>query len=164
MNKDLYNKKFKVPQEIINVISQNLSKLNGQFINGVERANNIVNQKVVTYQQLKLIIHELKTMDKVKDVAKYNLMGGDLMNRWGNTYLNNQRLQLDNNKRSTKINSEIGGIDGVRKNSYNKKHTKKDSYKIAPNMLKTSSDKTSVSDLTASLKLFEEIDKIKKLM
>ena len=164
MNKELYNKRFKVPQEILNFITQNLNNLNGKFVKGVERAKTLTQEKTVTYQQLKLIVHEIQNIDKERDSIKYGLMGGDLMSKWGLDFLNSQRILLKNNKQITKSNSEIGGVDGVRKNAFNKTHKKKDNYKIPTNIMKSNSEKSSVSSLTSSLKLFEEINKIKKLM
>jgi hypothetical protein len=57
----------------------------------------------------------------------------------------------------------MGGITGERKNSHLKKHTKKFSFKIPVNLIKSNSNKSSISPIT-SLGLFEEIERIKKLM
>jgi hypothetical protein len=55
------------------------------------------------------------------------------------------------------------GMRVERKNSHLKSHKKRFSFKIPTNLMKSNSHKTSVSPLT-SLKLFEEVDKIKKLI
>jgi hypothetical protein len=54
-------------------------------------------------------------------------------------------------------------MDNERKNSHLKKHKKRFGFKIPTNLIKSNSNKTSVSPIS-SLKLFEEVDKIKKLI
>ena len=51
----------------------------------------------------------------------------------------------------------------IRKNPFLSKHTKKTNYSIPRNMMKSNSDKTSVTPIS-SLGIFEEVDRIKKLL
>ena len=162
MNSELKDRKFKLPEEIVKKISQHISELNGTHVYGIDRAQKLVNDKMVSYGQLKSIIHDIKNIDKETELTKYNLFGGELMERWANTYLNNERQYVKNLKQMSKVANDVGSIEG-RKNPYIKKHTKKETNKIPVNPLKSNSDKSSISSLT-DLKLFEQITKIKKLM
>ena len=58
----------------------------------------------------------------------------------------------------------MSSMTGERKNAYLKKHTKSDlSFKIPTNLIKSNSYKTSISPLI-DMKLFEHIERIKKLL
>jgi len=163
MNKDLKNSFFDIPQNILDQINSSLQNLNGQHVDGVHRAKKLLNDKKVKYGQLKKIIHDISNMDKQKDLLKYNLCGGERMEKWSKQHLKGERDLISNRKDSKKQADEIGGITGERKNSHLKKHTKNFSFKIPINLIKSNSDKTSISPIT-SLKLFEEVERIKKLM
>ena len=163
MNKDLKDRVYKIPENILERISKTLMNLRGEYGEGKHRADKLMADRTVNYGQLKKIIHELKNIDKVKDRVRYNLYGGELMERWANTFLQGERDMVSNAKDSRKQADNIGGITGERSNSHLKKHKKKSSMLPPLNMMKSNSHKTSVSSLT-SMKLFEEIEKIKKLM
>ena len=160
MNKDLQGRDFVVPPYVIKYIDDYRSKNSGI---GEIRAENIIRSGSVTYGQLKKILHDLKYMDKQKDVITYNLCGGDEMERWGSTLLGNEREFIQDKKKSKEQADIIGGINGIVKNAHNTKHTKKTSTLPPLNLMKSNSDKTSVSTIS-SFKLFEEIKRIKKLM
>ena len=102
-------------------------------------------------------------MDKKKDLIKYNLCGGERMENWAKSHLKDERDLISNRKDSKKQADEIGGITGERKNTHLKKLTKRFSFKIPTNLIKSNSNKTSISPIT-SLGLFEQINRIKKLM
>jgi hypothetical protein len=163
MNKDLKNSFFDIPQNILDQINSSLQNLNGQHVDGVHRAKKLLNDKKVKYGQLKKIIHDISNMDKQKDLLKYNLCGGERMEKWSKQHLKGERDLISNRKDSKKQADEIGGITGERKNSHLKKHTKNFNFKIPTNLIKSNSHKTSISPIT-SLKLFEEVERIKKLM
>jgi hypothetical protein len=163
MNKDLKGRIFDIPQNILDKINHTIVGLNGKHVHGLNRAKKLLSDKKVKYGQLKRIIHDIQNIDKIKDKTKYDLCGGDLMDKWGKQFLDGERDLIGNRKDSKKRADEIGGIEGSRKNSHLKKHTKKFGFKIPVNLIKSNSDKSSISPIT-SLKLFEEIEKIKKLM
>ena len=163
MNKDLKNRIFNIPQNILDLINHTITGLNGNYFEGVKRAQKLLNDKTVTYGQLKKIIHDFKKIDKINDKIRYNLYGGDLMEKWSKQHLQNERDLISKNKDSRKQADNIAGINGERTNSHIKTHRKKDNYKIPTNILKSNSHKTSISPLI-SMKLFEEIEKIKKLV
>lgn len=158
MNNLLKDNVYKIPDNIITYISLVLSKINGKNVPGIERAKNLVKTKEVTYGQLKRIIHDLKYIDKLKDGLKYQLYGGDLMTNWSKNFLNGERMNVYNIKKSRKRSDEISGLDGIRKNNFNSTHDKNDLSNV-----NFKNDKSSISSLNNN-KLFEEINKIKKLI
>jgi hypothetical protein len=164
MNKELKDKNFNVPQDILDKINHTVVSLNGKNVRGIERAKKILSDKKVKYGQLKTIIHDFKNLDKVNEKLKYDLMGGDLMEKWANTHLQGERDLVSGRKDSRKRADNIGGITGERKNSHLKKHTKNTTFeKIPTNLIKSNSHKSSISPIT-SLGLFEQIERMKKLM
>ena len=124
MNKELKDRVFDVPQNILNKINHTLNGLNGDYFVGVDRARTILNDKKVTYGQLKKIIQDFKTIDKTNDRLRYDLYGGELMDNWAKQYLQGERDLISNRKDSKEQADEMGGITGERKNSHLKKHTK----------------------------------------
>lgn len=163
MNKELKDRIFDIPQNILDKINHTITGLNGEHAKGLDRAQKLLTDKKVKYGQLKSIIHDIKNIDRNNDRLKFDLMGGELMEKWANTHLNGERDLISNSKDSRKRADNIGGLTGERKNSHLKKHTKKDSYRIPTNLIKSNSHKTSISPIT-SLGLFEEVERIKKLM
>jgi hypothetical protein len=163
MNNDLKNRIFDIPQNILDQINSSLQNLNGQHVDGVHRAKKLLSDKKVKYGQLKKIIHDIKNMDKKNDIVKYNLCGGERMEKWSKPFLQGERDLVSNNKDSKKQADEIGGLTGERKNTHLKKHSKKFSFKIPTNLIKSNSHKSSISPIT-SLGLFEQIERMKKLM
>lgn len=133
-------------------------------MDGVQRAQKLLTDKTVNYGQLKRIIHDLQNIDRVGDKMKFDLAGGDLMDRWSKQHLQGERDMVSNRKDGRKQADEIGGITGERKNSHLKKHSKKPDWLPPTNLVKSNSHKSSISPIT-SLGLFEQqVDRIKKLM
>jgi hypothetical protein len=163
MNKELKGRIFDVPQDILDKINHTVVGLNGQNVRGIQRAKKLLIDKKVKYGQLKRIIHDIHNMDKIKDRTKYDLCGGDLMEKWASQYLQGERDLISKRKDSKMKTDDMIGMTGERKNSHLKSHKKRFSFKIPTNLIKSNSHKTSISPLT-SMKLFEEIDKIKKLI
>ena len=163
MNKELKERIFDIPQDIINKINYAYTNLNGEHVDSANRAKKSLVDKKVKYGQLKRIIHDIQNMDKINDRTKYELCGGELMEKWAKQFLQGERDLISNRKDSKKQADNIGGITGERKNSHIKKHTKKFNFNVPVNLIKSNSHKTSISPIT-SLGLFEEIQKIKKLI
>ena len=162
MNKELKDRVFDVPQNILNKINHTLNGLNGDYFVGVDRARTILNDKKVTYGQLKKIIQDFKTIDKTNDRLRYDLYGGELMDNWAKQYLQGERDLISDRKDSKMRSQNISGA-GVGKNSHLKSHSKKPDWLPPTNLVKSNSHKSSISPIT-SLKLFEQVDRIKKLM
>ena len=125
MNKELKIRVFDVPQNILDKINHTIVSLNGQHARGIDRAQKILNDKKVKYGQLKSIIHDLKTIDKVQDKLKYDLCGGELMEKWANQHLQGERDAVSNIKDARKRADDISAMTGERRNSHLKNHTKK---------------------------------------
>jgi hypothetical protein len=163
MNKDLKHRIFDIPQNILDKINHTVMGLNGIHVQGIQRAKRLIADKKVKYGQLKRIIHDLQNMDIGSERQKYDLAGGDLMKNWGIKFLDGERDLILNRKEGRKNADSMSAMTGERKNSFLKKHSKKPDFLPPLNMMKSNSHKTSVSSLGIG-KLFEEINKIKKLM
>jgi hypothetical protein len=163
MNKELKHRIFDIPQDILDKINHTVVGLNGEHVNGIQRAKKLLNDKKVKYGQLKRIIHDIQNMDKINNRVKYDLSGGELMERWAKQFLQGERDLISNRKDSRKRADDIGGLTGDRKNSHLKKHTKKFGFKIPLNLVKSNSDLNSISSIKLT-GLFEQVNRIKKLM
>lgn len=163
MNKELKSRVFDIPQHILNKINHTIVGLNGEHAQGLNRAKKLLSDKKVKYGQLKRIIHDFQNLDKIKDKLRYDLYGGQEMETWAKQYLKGERDLISNRKDSRQQADNIGAITGERKNSHLKKHKKKPSWLPPTNLIKSNSHKTSISPIT-SFKLFEQIERIKKLM
>lgn len=162
MNKDLKNRIFDIPQNILDKINHTIISLNGQHTDGLIRAKKLLNDKKVKYGQLKKIIHDIENIDKINQKIKYDLCGGDLMEKWSKQFLNGERDLIKNNKKSKMRSDNISGT-GAKENSFIKKHNKKPDWLPPTNLIKSNSHKTSITPLV-SLGLFEEMERIKKLI
>lgn len=149
MNSKLVNNSYKIPDEILEFITQTLNQLNGNYVYGVDRAKKLLTDKTVTYGQLKKIIHELS--HKIEpNSTQYNLCGGDLMKEWSRRFLDGER-SLVKNKKDSKINTdnETSNIRDVKRLNVD---TNSKSYN-SPIILKGDNQS-----------LFEEINKIKNII
>lgn len=163
MNKELKLRVFDVPQNILDKINHTVIGLNGEHFHGLNRAKKLLSDKKVKYGQLKRIIHDLQNIDKINDRVRYDLYGGDLMQKWAEQHLKGERDLVSNKKDGRKQADEIGGITGERKNSHLKSHTKKASWLPPTNLIKSNSHKNSISSVKLT-GLFEQVERIKKLM
>lgn len=163
MNKDLKDRVFDLPQNILDKINHTINGLKGQHFHGLNRAQKLLNDKQVKYGQLKRIIHDFQNVDKISDRIRYDLYGGELMERWAKQFLQGERDLISNQKDSRKRADDIGAITGERKNSHLKSHSKKASWLPPLNLVKSNSHKNSITSLKMG-KLFEEVERIKKLM
>ena len=161
MNKDLKNRVFKLPDNVFDYIHKVFTSLEDKTVDGTQRAKNLLRTKNLSYGQLKRIIHDLENGNL--SLLQYKLAGGDLMLQWGKDFLNGERQLIKNNKKSKQRADSISQINDIRKNPFLSKHTKKTNYSIPRNMMKSNSDKTSVTPIS-SLGIFEEVDRIKKLL
>jgi hypothetical protein len=163
VNKELSNNFYNVPPNIINKINVTLNSVGDSQVVGRERAQNLISTKKVSYGQLKRIIHDLKKIDKVGDNLRYNLYGGELMEKWANTFLNGERKLVKDKKTGTQRINNIAGMNGMRKNAFLKTGEKNKTSKVPTNLLKSNSEKTSVSSLS-TVGIFEEIKRIKEMI
>ena len=161
-NSELKNVSWDVPQNILTFLK------NQPDIPELDRNENIRETGKVNYGQLKRIMHDLKGIDKNRDLARYNFYGGDLMKQWGMMTLSNERNLINDREKATSIANDISGLQGERPNPSIKAHSKNTlSPKINPNdVTKPNSEKyTNASMFSAgSFKLTEQIKRMKKLM
>lgn len=154
MNSKLQPNVYTIPPKVLNVIRHTITGLNGENAKGKKRAEKLLSDGKVKYGQLKRIIHDLSTMDKVNEKVRYNLYGGAQMEDWASTFLNGERqLVRDKKDASASINNNTGL---QRKNAHLKTHTKKPQ---GINLgIKSNSEKSVASAL------FEEINRMKKII
>ena len=118
MNSKLYGKVFEVPQNVLEFLRKQPN------IEGLKRNDNILETGTVTYQQLKRILHDLKTMNRILEPQKFNYYGGDLMLSWGISKLQGERGLIHDREESERIANDIAGLTGERSNPSHKR-TKK---------------------------------------
>jgi hypothetical protein len=135
VNKDLYGKQYKIPNNTL----QHLKKYEAN-----ETINNLLSSGNVSYSLLKKMKHRMENGEK-------DDLGGDHMLGWVNHTLNSDRSGLDTSK---KTKSDAG-----MSNTYNKPHSKSDSKNL--NSLnrpsKNHHDFSSDIKITESLKRINEI-------
>lgn len=162
MNSELKDRIFDLPPEVLNFLKQQ------KDIPDLDRNENLRKTGKVTYGQLKRILHDLKKIDKNRDLVRYNFYGGDLMKNWGIMTLTNERNLIKDREKATSITNDISGLQGERPNPSIKAHSKNTlSPKINPNDLtKPNSEKFSNASMFSanSFKLTEQISRMKKLM
>lgn len=136
MNSKLYNKFYKVPDNILEYISSRLNEYSDIECKGKKKANFLLKEKKLTYQNLKKYKnffdyqtrkdYNLTTDDtSINDVSEkyeYELSGGDLMRKFVEQTLEDERKRLKNKKY---ISTELGGMY----NQFNKE-TPHDNLKI----------------------------------
>jgi hypothetical protein len=162
MNSELKDRVFDLPKNVLDFLKQQ------KDIPELDRNEHLLNTGQVTYGQLKRILHDLKKINKNTDIARYNFYGGDLMKNWGIMTLTNERNLIKDRESATRIANDLSGLSGERQNPSIKRHTKNTlSPKIGLNMVsKPNSEKYSNAAMFSakSTKLFEQINRIKKLM
>ena len=163
MNSQLKDNVYDVPEEVLNKINATLSTIQDSNVIGIDRAKKLITDKKVTYGQLKRIIHDIKTLDKNTEQTRYNLYGGEVMEKWSNTFLDGERQLVRSKKLASHNINNNTGMNGLRKNPFRKEGERKHSNKMSIDLLKSNSEENSVSSLKQN-GLFEEIKRIKKLM
>lgn len=157
MNKALENQVFRVPDQVLDFLRQQPDNPS------IDRKSHLLDNPMVTYGQLKRILHDMKVMDKKAEPERYNLYGGQPLEDWGKSILKQYRDTVKNNKESKKIADDL---TGNRKNSYNKKHTTTFTPKVKLNDVTKGHEKWSGASTFSgsSMKLTEQINRMKKLM
>jgi len=158
MNSQLDGKVFPIPANVLNFLKQQPE------VSSIDRNKHLLDNGMVTYGQLKRMLHDMKYLDKKTEMVRYNQYGGKPMEDWGKSILKQYRDTIRNTKQSKKIADDM---TGDRKNAFNKTHTKSMSPKINVNdIIKPNSESFSgASQFSAkSMKLTETINRIKKLM
>jgi len=155
MNKDLKGDLYKIEPLILSTIKNALMLY--PHSDGTERARELL-QGTVNYNQLKKILHDMKSFKNNNETEKYQLCGGSSFESWGTTVLNNRRKNVKDNKKSSKNADSIGGTQG-RSNPFLKKHTKNKKPMAPPKTNMTPNSKSNFASTLKLGKLFEEIMK-----
>jgi len=103
MNKDLEGKIFQIPPQVLAFLKQQPD------VSSIDRNKNLLKTGMVTYGQLKRILHDMKYLDKVAEPTKYNLYGGQPLEDWGTSILKQYRDTIKNTKQSKKTADDISG-------------------------------------------------------
>ncbi len=84
MNKDLYNKKIKFPEEMKEHMKSSFSSVQGadQNTEGFNRNQELQGQSTITYQQLKRIKNFFDNFNGIPNEPSYILNGGEKMKGW----------------------------------------------------------------------------------
>lgn len=106
MNKDLYNKKVKVPDEIREHMRNSFSSISSESNDeGHKRNRELQDSDEITYQQLKRIKNYFDNFNGDVQEKAYILNGGDYMKKWVDDTLRYLRDDIHNSK---KIASDTG--------------------------------------------------------
>ena len=152
MNKDLYNKKVKVPDEIREHMRNSFSSISSESNDeGHKRNKEIQDSEEITYQQLKRIKNYFDNFKGDVQEKTYILNGGDYMKNWVNETLRFLRDDIYNVKK----NKQEAGLP----NQFNKTHHKDDL--ITMNRLSKSHNKIN-NELKEDLKRINNL--IKKII
>ena len=92
MNKELENHIFPIPPNVLNFLRQQPES------SSIDRTKHLLANGMVTYGQLKRILHDMKVLDKKADPQRYNLYGGKPLEDWGKSILKQHRDTIKNTK------------------------------------------------------------------
>lgn len=106
MNKELYDRKAKMPEGLVNHLKKSFEMVEADSnVEGYNRNQELTANPVVTYQQIKRIKNWFDGYNGNKEDAPFILNGGDRMHKWCNHVLDFWR---DGNKRGKTIKSDTG--------------------------------------------------------
>lgn len=152
MNKDLYNKKVKIPDEIREHLRNCSNSVNSQSTDkGYKRNKELQDSSEITYQQLKRIKNFFDTYKGNVNDKTFILNGGDYMKKWVNETLRFLRDDIYNLKK----NKQNAGLQ----NQFNKTHQKNDMSSM--NRPSKSHNKTNDE---FDIKITETLKRINELM
>jgi len=143
------NKFYTIPQHVIDEVKKNLSKIGNTYSTVRQKAENIVTNKFLTYENLKRVKGIFDNLDEIdvdlkseererhhqQNKIDFMVMGGDKMKNWVESELKQLRNPIH---RSKKAKTNFAGF----KNEFRKTHTK--SFVKAPEMPKV---KNMIKDL-----------------
>lgn len=125
MNKDLYDKKVKLPDSLKSHLSKSFEMVEADSnTEGFNRNIELRDSGIMTYQQLKRVKNWFDGYDGDKKDAPFILNGGERMQKWCSHVLDHWRNTIESGK---KAKSETG-----MENEYIQNHTK-DGIVVNPN-------------------------------
>jgi hypothetical protein len=103
VNKDLYNKKIKFPEEMKEHMKSSFSSVQGadQNTEGFNRNQELQGQSTITYQQLKRIKNFFDNFKGKPNELPFILNGGVIMKNWVNNTLTSMRNNTQTNQQNT---------------------------------------------------------------
>ena len=121
MNKDLYNKKIKFPEEMKEHLKSTFSSVQGadQNTEGFNRNQELQGQSSITYQQLKRIKNFFDNFKGIPNEPSYILNGGEKRKGWVDGALRFLRDSIHN----TKHNKSETGMQNQHIQSHEKDFT-----------------------------------------
>ena len=117
MNQDLKDDKYKVPNELLELLKDNLSNLNSGD-KGFDRCSDITKKGFLTYPQAKKIKFEL---ENELESDEYDIIGGDDMLKFIDLSLGDRRKNVHNSKKIR----QNSGEENVFKKTHHKDKSKK---------------------------------------
>lgn len=143
-NKDLSNKVFTLPEDLLSELRKIFEKYNShKDSSGYKRLKNILLKKEIGYAQMKRIKNYFDTYNGETTDVEYLLNGGNLLKNWVDDELGGERDKVHHSKEVRKNNGEL--------NQFRKAHSK--------------NNKTISRDYLLDKLVYEsEIDKIKRLI
>lgn len=124
MNSNLYNNNYPVPENIISFLVLKLKEFNNINTDGKKKAKHLIDNKVITYQNLKRYKNYFENNQNEND-PEYQLNGGKLMKNFVENTLKREREKVYN---SLKNKTDLGGL-----NDLFKKETEQNNLKINTN-------------------------------
>ena len=163
-NSQLKGKFWNCPDDILSYLSETLKnfelKNQNKKTEGYNRAKNIINNKKITYENLKRIKNWFDTYEGKNTDWEYLLHGGNKMKEWVENTLYKATKGIKDVK-------DTQNKSGTKDNTHIKTHTKdktKISFKtITPNIPKLHKSKVS-QQIWSGKPIYEEIERIKNLI
>ena len=151
MNKDLYNKRIKFPEEMKEHLKSTFSSVNGadQNTEGYNRNQELQGQSSISYQQLKRIKNFFDNFKGNHNEPPFILNGGVVMKNW----VDNELRKMRDYNKMTKTNKMNAGMQ----NQFIKPHEKKDFTNVRPSQEHTSTVSRYNAAVTESLKRINEL-------
>lgn len=118
-NSDLYNKKFKIPDFLINELKRCYKETNNPNPKVKHKVENLIKSPDISYSLMKKMKNFFDNYKSYQEDQKdnYNILGGRKMHDWVNKELKNNR---NSNFKSKKIKSDLLG----QYNQFRKNHSK----------------------------------------
>ena len=152
MNKELYNKKVKIPDEIREHMRNSFNSISSSPNDeGYKRNNELQNSEEISYQQLKRIKNFFDNFKGTAQDTAFILNGGEYMKNWVNETLRFLRDDIY----TIKKNKKEAGLA----NQFNKSHEKND---ISSMNRPTKSHNKYNTEITETLKRINDL--IKKIL
>jgi len=117
-NSSLQNKTFSIPDKVFNRVSQMLKKIkvNDKQAKGVKRANDLINNKEISYSQMKRLKHYFDNYSGDGTDDEFKLIGGTITKKWVDDTLSQDRESIKKIKKSR--------MDAGEENQFLKTHSK----------------------------------------